>query len=296
MNNKLFKNLFLSFAILSIILFSAAWFFSSLILYPKVNCTKQHHVFCDTPKEIHLNFESVTLKTLDDIYLESWYIPSENSKKGIVLVHGHGGSRNEGLRFAETLNKAGYNLLALSLRRNSNQSGASMGFHEVKDVKAAVDFLLNDKKLDSVGIFGFSMGAATSILAMESDNRIKVGLFSSGFSSALDVMTEAAKRDYSIPYYPLIPLVKLLINIRGDMNIETVRPVEKIGNITPRPIFIMQCDKDHYVNSKHAELLFAAAKEPKEKWIPKCDKHEFIWNTNKEEAESRVVRFFTQNL
>jgi len=42
--------------------------------------------------------------------------------------------------------------------------------------------------------------------------------------------------------------------------------------------------------------LFAAAKEPKEIWIPTCTKHEQIWNTNKEEAEKRSVDFFKRNL
>ena len=283
------------FAILLIILCYIPWFFSSLLLLPKTNCSKEHHVFCDTPKEIGLEYETVSIINADGISLESWYIPAQNSKKGIILVHGHGGSRNEGLRFATSLHNTGFNLLALSLRRNANEY-ASMGYHEVKDVKAAVDFLLKEKKLESVGVFGFSMGAATSILAMEADTRIKAGLFSSGYASALDITSEAAKRDFGIPYYPLIPIVLRVINLRGNMKLETVRPIEKIGNISPRPISIFHCDKDHYVDSNHAARLFAEAREPKEKWIPNCDKHEFIWNTHREEAEKRSVDFFLKNL
>jgi uncharacterized protein len=281
--------------IILLILCFIPWYFSSLILYPKINCSKEHHVFCETPKEIGLNFETVSIPTEDGVSLESWYIPSSNSKKGIIFVHGHGGSRNEGLRFAQALNKVGYNLLALNLRRNANQF-ASMGYHERKDVKAAVDFLINQKNLESIGIFGFSMGAATSILAMEEDNRIKAGIFSSGYASAMDVMSEAAKRDFGIPYYPLIPLVRSLINLRGNMQIETVRPEDKIGNISPRPIYLFHCDKDNYVDVSHIERLFKNAKEPKEKWVPACTKHEQIWNFHKEESEQRATDFFNKNL
>lgn len=278
-----------------VVLFYIPWFFSSLILLPKTNCSKEHHVFCDTPKEIGLDFETVKVVTSDGISLHSWYIPTENSKKGIILVHGHGGSRNEGLRFARSLHNAGFHLLTLNLRRNANEF-ASMGYHEVKDVHAGVDFLLKEKKLESIGVFGFSMGAATSIMAMESDNRLKAGIFSSGYSSAVDVISEAAKRDFGIPYYPLIPVVVNFINLRGSMKLETVRPIDKIGNISPRPISIFHCNKDDYVDSKHAELLFSNAKEPKEKWIPVCDKHELVWNFHKEEAEKRAVDFFLKNL
>ena len=294
MNRKYFSGLRVSFLILILLFLYIPWFFSSLILFPKTNCSKDHHVFCDTPSEIGITYETINIKTEDGVNLESWYIPS-SSKKGIVLVHGHGGSKNEGLRFARSLNQAGFHLVLLSLRRNANQP-ASMGYHERKDVKSAVDFLLKEKQMDSVGVFGFSMGAATSILAMEEDIRIKAGIFSSGYASAVDVLSEAAKRDYGIPYYPLLPIVVNLINLRGNTKLETILPEEKIGNISPRPIFILHCDKDDYVDAKHADRLFSKANQPKQKWIPSCNKHELIWNFHKEEAESRTVEFFLKNL
>ncbi len=278
-----------------IICASVPWYFSSLVLYPKVNCNTEHHVFCQTPKEINLEFESVSIQTPDGLSLESWYIPSAGSKKGIIFVHGHGGSKNEGLRFAESLHKAGFNLLAISLRRNSG-SFASMGFYEPNDVIAGIDYLINEKKLESVGLFGFSMGAATSIITMEKDSRVKAGLFSSGYASAMDVLSESAKRDFGIPYFPLIPVVREVLNLRGSMDIASVLPEKSITNISPRPISIFHCDKDDYVDVSHANRLFAAAKEPKELWIPSCNRHERIWNTNQKESEKRSVEFFRKNL
>lgn len=285
----------LSLLLVLLILSYIPWYFSSLVLYPSVKCNKEHHVFCETPKEIGLDFESVTIRTPAGLQLESWYMPAANSKKGIIFVHGHGGSKNEGLRFAPSLHKAGFNLLAISLRRNAG-SFASMGYYEPEDVFASIDFLLNEKKLESIGLFGFSMGAATSILTMEKDQRVKAGLFSSGYASAMDVMSQSAKRDFGIPYYPLIPIVQIVLNLRGNMKIETVVPEDKIGNISPRPISIFHCDKDDYVDESHAERLFQAANEPKEKWIPVCSRHEQIWNYNKEESEKRAVSFFKKYL
>ena len=73
------------FAILLIILCYIPWFFSSLLLLPKTNCSKEHHVFCDTPKEIGLEYETVSIINADGISLESRYIPAQNSKKGIIM-------------------------------------------------------------------------------------------------------------------------------------------------------------------------------------------------------------------
>ncbi|MDX1960690.1 MAG: alpha/beta hydrolase [Leptospiraceae bacterium] len=271
------------------------WFFSTLVLYPAIICDKQHHVYCGDPSELGLKFDTVKFSTSDAVELEGWYIEGETKGKAILFVHGHGGSRNEAMRFLPSLHKEGYSLLTINLRRNAGKF-ASMGFYEKLDVLAAIDYLIKEKKMDSVGIFGFSMGAATSIIAMEEDKRVKVGLFSSGYANAFDVLIEAASRDYHVPYYPLIPIVRTFLNFRGNMKIESVIPEDKIGNISPRPITIFHCDADDYVSVTHANRLFEKAKEPKQIWIPKCTRHERIWNTNREESERRAIEFFNQNL
>ncbi|MCB1141501.1 MAG: prolyl oligopeptidase family serine peptidase [Leptospiraceae bacterium] len=273
----------------------AGYVLSGMVLYPKINCNPNFHIYCKDPLERGLQFEEVSVLTSDGLELKSWYIPGDSSKKGILLVHGHGGMRNEGLRFSKVLHDSGYNLLLLSLRRNSG-SFASMGYHEVKDVQAGVQYLKEVKQLDTIGILGFSMGAATSIMAMESNQEIKAGIFSSGFSSAISVLVESAWRDFSIPRYPLFPIAEFFINLRGNMKIGEVLPLEKIGRISPRPVFIMHCDRDDFVSSIHANILFERAKEPKEIWIPSCDKHEQIWNFYPDESEKKVKNFFEKNL
>ncbi|TGL90350.1 alpha/beta hydrolase [Leptospira congkakensis] len=292
--NKI-KKYTISGLIFSIILLSAiAYYFSSLVLYPNVKCNLDHHVFCNGPSEVGLEYEEVEIKTADNLNLVNYWIPAKQSKGTIILVHGHGGQRNEGIRFAKSLHDAGYNLLLLSLRRNHG-GFASMGFHEQKDVDAAIEFL-KSKGYEKIGIFGFSMGSATSIIAMANHPEIQAGIFSSGYGSAIDVLVESAKRDFGIPYYPLIPVVKLALNLRGDMDIDSVRPIDKIASISPRPIAIFHCTKDDYVDYHHAKDLFAKAGEPKSLWSPECNRHERLWNFAPKEAESRAVGFFQKYL
>ncbi|XDD52682.1 alpha/beta hydrolase [Leptospira sp. WS4.C2] len=277
-----------------ILLIIAAYYFSSLVLYPKVNCNLDHHVFCNGPSEVGLTFEEVEITTGDKLNLVSYWIPTKQSNATIILVHGHGGQRNEGIRFAKSLHQAGYNLLLLSLRRNHG-GFASMGFHEQKDVTAAISYL-KTKGYNKIGIFGFSMGSATSIIAMADHPEIQAGLFSSGYGSAIDVLVESAKRDFGIPYYPLIPVVKLALNLRGDMDIDSVRPIDKIASISPRPIALFHCKMDDYVDYHHAVDLYAKAGEPKSLWSPECKRHERLWNFDSKEAESRAVGFFLKYL
>lgn len=273
-----------------ILLFGIAYYFSGLVLYPKVRCNPDHHVFCKGPSELGLDYEEVTIPTEDKLNLVSYWIPAKQSKGTILMVHGHGGQRNEGLRFSKSLHEEGYNLLLLSLRRNHG-GFATMGGLEQNDVTAALQFL-KTKGETKIGIFGFSMGSATSIIAMANHPEIKVGLFSSGYVSAMDVLIESAKRDFGIPYYPLIPVVKWVLDFRSGIDMNSVRPIEVIANIHPRPIAIYHCKRDDYVDYHHAEDLFAKAKEPKSLWAPDCDRHERIWNYDPKEAEKRTVGFF----
>jgi uncharacterized protein len=288
------KKLSIFIAILFFLLNLTSYFLSGMVLYPKSKCNINFHVFCKDPSERNLSFETVSLTTIDGIILNAWYIPNDKTTKSILLVHGHGGTKNEGLRFSKVLHDNGYNLLLIDLRRNSG-TFASMGFHEVKDVLSGVNFL-KEKKMTKIGIIGFSMGSATSILAMAESKSIDVGVFSSGYSSAIEVLQENAWRDFLIPKYPLFPITKFYINLRGNMNIDKVVPSEKIKTLSPRPIFIMHCKDDDYVGSHHANILFDKAKEPKDLWIPNCNKHEQLWNFQPEEAENRVLNFFQKNL
>lgn len=277
-----------------ILLIGIAYYFSGLVLYPKVRCNPDHHVYCQGPKELGLDFQEVTIITEDKLNLVSYWIPTKQPQGTIIMVHGHGGQRNEGLRFAPSLNKAGFNLLLLSLRRNHG-GYATMGGLEQKDVDAALTYL-KSKGETKIGIFGFSMGSATSIIAMAKHKEIKAGLFSSGYGSAMDVLIESAKRDFGIPYYPLIPFVKWMLDYRSGIKMDTVRPIDHIAEIHPRPLAIFHCKLDDYVDYHHAEDLYAKAKEPKSVWAPECNRHERIWNFNPKEAEARAVKFFKENL
>lgn len=290
------KKIFIAVPVLLIVLVSAVgWIFSGMVLYPNVQCNKDHHVYCQTPAEQGLKYEEFSVTTFDGLKLPGWYIPAPGSTKAIVFIHGHGGMRNEGLRFAPGLHKAGFNLILFDMRRNVPGGFASMGFHEKRDIKVIVDFA-REKNNSSIGLFGFSMGAATGIMAMALDSRVAAGLFSSGYASAPDVLMEAANRDYGLPRYPLYPIVKFFIDLRGKMDLGEVTPETEIGKIAPRPILLFHCDADDYVASSHLDRLVRAAREPKAYWLASCNRHERIWNTHSEEADDRAAAFFQQNL
>ncbi len=277
----------------------SAWFFSSKILKLGITeCDVEHFVFCGDPSTQAIAFEDVSFETVDGFTIPAWYMPTSNAKHAVLLVHGRTASRHEGMRYAKSIVNAGYSVLAIDLRHPRQDPAilSTMGFHEKKDVVAALDYLETVKGFESIGVMGFSMGAATSMIVMAKDQRIKAGVFSGGYANSMDVLSEQAAIIYGLPRYPLMPLVELFFEWRGDLTSEETDPENYIAQISPRPIYIMHGTADTTVDFSHGERLFAAAKEPKQFWRAEDGAHTRLWQLDKNKAESSVVEFFNRNL
>jgi len=290
--------------VILIIVFTAglvapAWYFSGRLLYPEPQeCPKDHFLYCGDPSELKLAWEDVSFKSNDGVNLSGWFIPSGKSDRAIIMVHGITANRREGLRWAKSFNRAGFNLLLLDLRNHgkSGKAVSGMGMHEKADITAAMDFLLGLRKMKKAGLFGVSMGAGTGIPAMAQDRRIAAGVFEAGYADLYDLLSVMIVRDFHLPPFPLLNMTSLLFRIRGGIPMSAVSPEKYIGSITPRPVFIIHCTDDHYIPFSHGERLFAAAKEPKEFFSAGCTIHAQAWQSDSKFLEDRITRFFRENL
>lgn len=287
------------FFVLSSLLLFAGWYFSSTILHLGIyDCDQEHYVFCGDPSTQNIEFENVSFTSKDGLILPGWYMASSDKNKAILLVHGRGADRTEGMRYAKPLIAAGYNVLAFDMRhpRQNPNIISTMSFHEQKDVIAALDFLENEKNIKDIGLMGFSMGAATGIIVMAKDPRIKVGVFSGGYANGMDELAEQAKKIYSLPRYPLMPIVEKFFEWRGNLDVDEINPESYISQISPRPVYIMHGTADQTVDFSHGQRLYKAAKEPKQFWQAQGGRHTRLWQLNKKKAETSVVEFFNRYL
>lgn len=290
---------YLVLALLLVLLTGGAFYFSSKLLYTKPYvCSTERYVYCKDPAELGLSFEDVEFSAADGLRLSAWWIPGAVGTPTVVLVHGRGVDRHEGLRFAPALHKAGFQLLLLDLRGcgKSQPSMSTMSYYERRDVTAAVDYAARERGAVSIGVFGFSMGAASSIYAMEMDSRIKAGVFEGGFADFADIVADNAWSEYRLPRYPLLPVVTAFFESRGRLNVEEIRPEKAISKISPRPVFIIHGSADKRVPFYHGERLFAAAREPKWYWVVPGGAHTAAWQADQARAESLVTEFFLKYL
>ena len=276
----------------------AGWTFSSGLMYPSYECTEEHFLYCGDPSQLQLDFENVVFSSDDGIDLSGWYIPAPDSSKVIIFVHGHGADRHEGMRWFTSVHTAGFNILAFDLR-NSGQSGgdfSSMSYFERQDVIAAVDFLQNEKNLESIGVFGTSMGAVTSMMAMDQDPRISAGVFEAGWANLEDLLSEVFSKHVGLPRVPFLSLTTWLFQLRSGVDMTAVNPETVVANIAPRPVFIIHCEGDELINISHGERNFSAAQQPKDYWRSPCDVHARAWQSAPKYIEARVTEYFLQYL
>ncbi len=289
----------ISILVICFVTISGAWYMSTSLLQPETaECSKELYVYCSSPSELGIHYRNTLIRSVDDVPISGWYIPGKKGYPGILMVPGIGDTRHVGLRYVPALHAAGFNILMIDLR-NSGKSGglfSSMGFHERKDVHAAINYLLYRRKLLSAGIFGFSTGAGIAILAMAENKNIKAGIFESGFTEFDLVIKHQLLENFGIQASILYPLITSLFEIRAQVDIQLLNPLQAITKISPRPVFVIHGDADPVVAFDQGKNLFVAAKQPKRFWPVFKSGHVQAWQANKERAEKEIPKFFTQYL
>lgn len=221
-----------------------------------------------TPLDVGIDaYEDVWLTSSDGVELAGWYIPSEN-RAAVILLHGTATNRTVMLLHAKMLAAAGYGLVMIDMRGHGNSGAAisTLGYDEVKDVRAAVDYLLTrpDVDADRIGILGRSMGGATAIRATAQIPEIGALVAESTFSSIEDVANTNLRQITGLPPGLFMSPIAWFAERDTGVSIEQLRPVDEIATISPRPVLLLHGEQDRFVPVRESELLYAAAQAPKD--------------------------------
>ncbi len=239
----------------------------------------------NTLRKFDIPFQDVELVTEDGVRLAAWYTPPRNGAV-ILLAHGYGDNRPEWVY--EILAKTGYGVLAWDARAHGESGGeiSTVGYLEVLDVKAALDFALTQPEVRHVGGWGGSMGGATMIRAAAQFPQIEALFVDSTFSSLDDEI------NYLVPYPLVNPLAKIMLGVETGIRVEDISPVDVIADISPRPVYLVQGTADETAPPDSAEILYNAAREPRFLWVEKDAPHLAIYLNNPRRYKRRLIGFF----
>jgi len=253
----------------------------------------------ETPKDYNLPFEDITITNPDGQKIVAWFIPSENGAV-IIMQHGYKSTRSELLNEAEMMHRHGYGVLVTSIRAHDYSEGEliTLGKYEVNDMEAWYQYLLtrNDIDPEKIGIIGNSYGGMLSIQFASQNQNIKAVVANSAFSSINDTVATSVKHFTGLPEFPFVPLIVFWAEQSTGIKMEEIDATQWIPLISPRPVFLMQGGADTVVSPNSGQLLYDAAKEPKELWFDPALGHVEFDTERAEEYEARVVAFFDKYL
>ena len=236
-----------------------------------------------------IDYQEIDLVTGDNVRLSAWYTPPKNGVI-ILVAHGYGASRTE--HYHALFASHGYGVIAWDFRAHGKSGGefSSLGYYEVLDAKAALDFALAQPGVEHIGAWGGSMGAVTMIRATAQYPEIEALVADSPFATLEDEM------DLRVPFPVMRSLIRFFAEMESGVTVDLVRPLDDIARISPRPIFLIQGMGDGMVPLDSGERLYDAAGEPRQLWMENDVPHLNMYTFYRTRYTKRVIKFFDESL
>lgn len=254
----------------------------------------------ERPADYDLVFEDVEFISRDqNVVLSGWYLPGEKSKPHLIFVHGIGSVRSgdNAVELAARLVGLGYNVLMFDLRGHGSSGGdkVSGGFFERWDVLGAFDYLL-ERGVDRgrIGLMGFSMGAATSIMAAAEEPRITALVADSPYANASDLIARESARKTPFPEWLIpvfIPTTKLFAKGLYRIDIDELVPERDVARLD-YPVFVIHGMADDRIPWEHGQRVAAAAEAGSSLWLVPGVDHVDTFLTHPDEYVERVNEYF----
>jgi fermentation-respiration switch protein FrsA (DUF1100 family) len=118
----------------------------------------------------------------------------------------------------------------------------------------------------------------------------------STYSSIEDNIAEGVKGLTGLPPFPFAPLIIFFGQREAGVDINAVRPVDVIGQISPRPLLIIHGEEDGLITVRNAHRLYEAAGEPKQLYIVSHVPHGGFLQAAPLEYPRRILAFLDQYL
>jgi fermentation-respiration switch protein FrsA (DUF1100 family) len=198
-----------------------------------------------TPADIDVEYEDVSIETVDGVTLHGWFIPG-SSKRVVLFFHGNAGNISHRLESIRQFLRLGLSVFIVDYRGYGQSGGKTTEKGIYRDADAAWRYLTGERGISpgDIVIFGRSMGASAAAKLAAKQEPLAL-IVESSFTSVPDIAQEI---------YPWLP-ARWLSHLRHAAR-DYVRDVSV-------PVLIVHSRDDEIVPFHHGEAIFEAAHEPK---------------------------------
>jgi len=218
------------------------------------------------PGQMGLPYKDVVFSSRGDgVQLRGWLVTAPASPKTVIIAHGYRKNRLQDdvpvMPIVTSLQQQGWNVLLFDFR-NSGESGGDMtsvGQYEVQDVLGAVDFVQSQPDLgQQIVLYGFSMGAATSLVAGAREPAVAAVIADSPFADLKTYLQKNLSVWTELPSVPFNQAFFLVVPSLTGLRAETVSPIAEIPNLAGRPVLLIHGQADADIPISNSEMLQAA--------------------------------------
>lgn len=238
----------------------------------------------------------------EGITLAGWYFSAEQNgfhsrHRTVIFAHGYSQNRLEphlpALSLASRLLAGGYDVLMFDFRNAGESTPAltTIGLREQHDLHGAIDYAASVRPGHTLGLIGFSMGAATSLLAGCKDERIAAVVADSPFYSLREYLQENLPQWTGLPRFPFNWLILTLSPVLLGANPRHVTPYAAVQQ-AKKPIFYIHGTGDSTVPAMNSRRLRSlTSHEDAALWLVPHAGHVRSYALHPDEYAEKVMAF-----
>ncbi|KAG0461622.1 hypothetical protein HPP92_021919 [Vanilla planifolia] len=195
----------------------------------------------------------------------SHYIPDTPSENNglpcVIYCHGNSGCRADANEAAVILLPLNITVFTIDLSGSGLSGGdfVSLGWNEKDDLRTVVSFLRDKKMVSSIGLWGRSMGAVTSLLYGAEDPSISGMVLDSAFSNLYNLMVELSDvYKFKLPKFTVkfaVQYMRRVILRKAKFDIMDLDVVQ-FASKTFIPALFGHASEDIFVHPHHSELIY----------------------------------------
>lgn len=239
-----------------------------------------------------LQMESVSIESDSGATLAGWYLPNTDKAATVLLFHPVRGNRTSMLGRAKMLHDAGFAVTMIDFQAHGESSGEQIafGFLEKHDVQATIEFAKAKDPTHEIGIVGWSLGGAATLLAQSGN--IDAVVLESVYPTIKEAVANRLAMRIGWLQKVISPVLLWQLPHRLGIGPDDLRPIDSVARLEC-PVLIMAGDQDHHTTLAETNRLFEAANEPKELVIFQGASHEDLFKYDPQKYEQKVVEFLS---
>jgi fermentation-respiration switch protein FrsA (DUF1100 family) len=297
-----FKTVLLALILLVVILLLVSVGVSTYVGWQLTHPARK--ALADSPDRYGLAYTPIQFPSRSqDVTLEGWYIPAATEptpdKLTIIMAHGYRENRlqsgAEAIKLTKALSAAGFDVVMFDFR-NSGESGGNLttvGYLEKADVLGAIDWVRTHHP-GRIALHGFSMGAATSLLAAADEPDVAGVVADSPFNHLTRYLEDNLPVWSHLPSFPYTPLILGILPRLTNMDPDQVDALSAVDHVYPRPVLFIHSIEDQSVPYVNSESMWAKHKDRFQIWQTTGKEHVKSHAKFAKEYEEKVIAFYKQ--